>query len=63
MVTSVAAPSSVITVTLPELYDPGSGALDAQRMADYLAVPLARLSPMLGRKYSTVHKSPATPGL
>lgn len=63
MATTVAAPTSMITVTLPELYKPESGALDAQRLADYLTVPLARLSPALGRKYATVHKSPAAPGL
>jgi hypothetical protein len=59
MVTSVAAPTPVITVKLPELYDPETGALDAQTMAEYLVIPLTRLAPALGRKYSTVHKSPA----
>lgn len=63
MATTVAGPVSLITVTLPELYQPESGALHAQRLADFLAIPLARLSPALGRKYVTEHKSPAAPAL
>lgn len=63
MAITVATPAPLITVTLPELYQPENGALDAQRMADFLAIPLARLSPALGRKYVTVHKSPAAASL
>jgi hypothetical protein len=43
-----------------ELHDPATGRLDAQRMADYLKIPLKQLSGALRRNYSTVHKTPAS---
>jgi hypothetical protein len=56
-----------LTVELPELHDPDSGRLDAQRIADYLDVPLTQLAAALGRNYRTLYKTPASvavqPGL
>lgn len=51
------------TVTLLELHDPGTGRLDAARIADYLDVPLKKLSEALGKNYTTVHKTPSAPSL
>lgn len=45
---------------LLDLHDPATGRLDAQRMADYLSVPLKLLSGAFGKNYSTVHKTPAS---
>jgi hypothetical protein len=49
----------VLTVSLPELYSPDSGRLDAQRIADYLNIPLAQLAGALGKRYQTLYKTPA----
>ena len=52
-----------VSVRLPELYDPATGRLDAERIARYLSVPLSKLAVVLGRKYSTLHKTPAAPAV
>lgn len=56
-----------IQPSLPELHDPGTGRIDARRIADYLGITLKELSEALGEKYATVHKTPASerlqPGL
>src|SRR5438132_12925809 len=54
---------TAISVPLPELHDPDSGRLDAQRLATYLGVPLSQLAAALGKKYTTVYKTPASPGV
>src|SRR5438477_630298 len=54
---------TVATVPLPELHDPDSGRLDAQRIANYLGVPLSQLAAALGKKYTTVYKTPASVGV
>lgn len=50
----------IVTVPLKELYDPETGRLDAQRIADYLRVTLTQLAAALGKKYQTLHKTPAS---
>lgn len=46
-------------VVLPELHDEKTGRVDAQKMADYMGVPLKRLADGLGLVYKTVHRNPA----
>jgi hypothetical protein len=59
--------TTVYSVTLAELNDPTTGRLDARRVAEYLHIPLSHLAAALGKKYHTVHKTPAAlslqPGL
>lgn len=57
--------SKLLPIHLPlkDLHDPGSGRLDAKRVASYLDVPLSKLAAGLGRPYPTVHKSPSAPSL
>ena len=49
-------------VTLPELHDPKNGRIDAQRVADFMGVPLKRLAEGLGLNYKAVHRSPSAAG-
>ena len=42
------------------LHDPGSGRIDARRLAEYLDVPLAALARAVGKDYKAVFKSPAS---
>jgi CheY-like chemotaxis protein len=53
------------TIQIPqrELHDPESGRIDAQEVADFLGVPLAKLAGALGVKYPALHKTPSAPGL
>jgi len=53
------------TIEIPqrELHDPESGRIDAQAVADFLDVPLAKLAGALGVKYPALHKTPSAPGL
>ena len=44
----------------PELHDPRSGRLDAQRLAERFGLPLTVLSRALGQRYGTVHRTPAS---
>lgn len=53
------APATARPVVLQELHDPETGRLDAAKIAEYLAVPLAQLARALGANYATVHKTPA----
>lgn len=52
------AGGAVLQLPLPELRNPLSGRLDAQAVANYLAVPLRRLSEVLGVGYAGLHKTP-----
>lgn len=52
-----------LRVTLPELHDPRSGRIDAQKLADYMAVPLKRLAEGLQLNYKAVHRHPAADSL
>ena len=56
---AVAAPQ----VILPELHDPKSGRIDAQRVAEFMGVPLKRLAEGLGLTYSAVHRNPSANGI
>ena len=53
------------TIKIPqrELHDPESGRIDAQEVANYLGVPLAKMAGALGVKYPALHKTPSAPGL
>ncbi len=53
----------VSQVILQELHDPGTGRLDANRVAEYLKIPLKQLAGALGKNYSTIHKTPSAPAL
>lgn len=55
--------TSALRVDLPELHNPESGRLDAQRIADYLSVPLAQLARATGKKYQSLYKTPDAPGV
>ncbi len=52
------ATAGVVDVPLPELRSEASGRLDAQKIADYMGIPLRRLSAGLGLPYASVHKTP-----
>ena len=54
---------AILTVELAELHDPDSGRLDAQRIADYLDIPLTKLAAALDRNYRTLYKTPASPAV
>ena len=44
---------------LPALHDKKTGRIDAQKVADYLAVPLKRFAEGLGLNYKAVHRDPS----
>lgn len=46
-----------------KLHDPKDGHLDAVKVADFLALPVAELARAIGRGVSTVHKTPTAPSL
>ena len=45
-------------VVLPELHDEGTGRVDAQKVAEYLGVPLKRLAEGLEINYKSAHRNP-----
>lgn len=47
-----------VRVALPELHNPDSGRLDAQRIADYLSVSLAQLARAIKKNYQSLYKTP-----
>jgi hypothetical protein len=47
-----------LSVHLSELHAPDSGRIDAARIAEYLAVPLASVATAIGANYAAVHKTP-----
>ena len=49
-------------VVLPELHDAASGRIDAQKVADFLGVPLKQLSEGLGLNYKAVHRTASAAG-
>lgn len=49
-----------LTVALPQLHDPNSGRIDAEKVAEYMGIPLKQLTEALGRSYPAVHKTPAS---
>jgi hypothetical protein len=48
-----------VLVTLPELHDKATGRIDAQKVADFMGVPLKRLAEALGLNYKALHRNPA----
>lgn len=58
-----ASPLEPLRGLLPDLHDPRSGRLDAQRLAERFGLPLTVLSRALGQRYGTVHRTPASPAL
>jgi hypothetical protein len=46
-------------VALPQLHDKRTGRVDAQKLADYLGVPLKRLADGLHFNYKGAHRNPA----
>ena len=55
--------AGALLVTLPELHDEATGRIDAQKVADYMGVPLKRLAEGLQLKYKAVHRSPTAEAL
>jgi Protein of unknown function (DUF2384) len=49
---------SVIPVTLEELHSPRNGRIDACRVAEFLAVPVARVASAVEASAAAVHKTP-----
>ena len=48
-----------LQVTLPDLHDETSGRIDAQKVAHYMGVPLARLAEALQLNYKAIHRNPS----
>jgi hypothetical protein len=48
-----------LQVTLPELHDKATGRIDAQKVALYMGVPLARLAEALQLNYKAIHRNPS----
>jgi len=46
-------------LVLPQLHEKKTGRIDAQKVADYMAVPLKRLAEGLELNYKAVHRDPA----
>lgn len=57
------APVAPLGGLMPDLHDPRSGRLDARRLAEWFGLPLTALARALGREYTTVHRTPASPAL
>lgn len=49
-------------VILPELHDPRNGRIDAQKVADFMGIPLKSLSEGLGLNYKAVHRNSSASG-
>ena len=49
---------TAIAVALEELHNPRSGRIDARRVAEFLAFPVARIAAALGASSPAVHKTP-----
>ena len=48
-----------LQVILPELHDKASGRIDAQKLADYMGLPLKRLADGLQLNYKAIHRNPS----
>ena len=55
--------AGALQVTLPELHDEATGRIDAQKVADYMGVPLKRLTEGLQLNYQAIHRSPSAEAL
>jgi DNA-binding response OmpR family regulator len=52
-----------IKILLPQLHDPKTGRIAADKVAAHLAIPLKQLAHAVGANYATVHKTPAADSL
>ena len=52
-----------IKIWLPQLHDPKTGRIAADKVAAHLAIPLKQLARAVGANYATVHKTPAADSL
>ena len=48
-----------LQVTLPELHDEATGRIEAQKVANYMGIPLARLAEALQLSYKAIHRNPS----
>jgi hypothetical protein len=48
-----------LQVILPELHNRTNGRIDAQKLADYMGVPLKRLAEGLHLNYKAIHRNPS----
>jgi Protein of unknown function (DUF2384) len=48
-----------MSIALPELHDETTGRIDAQKLADFMGLPLKRLAEALGLNYKAVHRNPS----
>ena len=51
--------AGALQVALPELHDEASGRIDAQKVAHYMGVPLARLAEAWHLNYKAIHRNPS----
>lgn len=54
--------ANIPKVILPELHDENTGRIDAQKVADFMGVPLKPLAEGLGLNYKAVHRNPSASG-
>ena len=54
--------SGGLRVILPDLHAE-NGRIDAQKVADYIGIPLKRLSDGIGLRYGSVHRNPSAESL
>jgi CheY-like chemotaxis protein len=63
LLAGIHTPGTFLEVPLRELHDEKSGRIDAQKVAEFLGVPLAELVQALGASYPAVYKTPAASSL
>jgi hypothetical protein len=51
-----------LQVVLPQLHHKATGRIDAQKLADYMGVPLKRLAEGLHLNYKAIHRNPSAGG-
>ena len=57
------SPKVSVKMWLPELHDPQTGRIAADKIAEHMAVPLKQLAQAVGANYTAVHKTPAADSL
>lgn len=51
-----------VIITLPELHNQATGRIDAQKVANFIGIPLKRLAEALDLNYKAVHRNPSAVG-
>ena len=51
-----------LVLALPELHNQATGRIDAQKLADFIGIPLKRLAEALDLNYKAVHRNPSAAG-